>query len=196
MVVDVGAVYDASQNRYDHHQREFADVLDGFHTKLSSAGLIYKHFGKEILLNIIHEEQVLVHDDIVETCYVKLYESFMEHIDAIDNGVKAYDGEPKYNISSTLSNRVGQLNFAWNETASNDEVNERFREAMLLTATEFLTHALGIIHSWYPARSIVVAAIEQRYTVHESGKIIVLSQACPWKDHLFDIEAAVRHRLL
>lgn len=43
IVVDVGAVYDASKNLFDHHQRGFEEVLGlGFNTKLSSAGLVYK----------------------------------------------------------------------------------------------------------------------------------------------------------
>eukprot|EP00124_Ichthyophonus_hoferi_P002625 Ihof_evm5s187 gene=Ihof_evmTU5s187 len=50
IAVDVGAVYDAARHRYDHHQRGFAETFDDAHqTKLSSAGLIYKHFGREII---------------------------------------------------------------------------------------------------------------------------------------------------
>lgn len=35
MVVDVGAVYDEATLRFDHHQREFTGVLEGYQTKLS-----------------------------------------------------------------------------------------------------------------------------------------------------------------
>lgn len=43
IVVDVGAVYDESKRRFDHHQRGFQEMFGhGFTTKLSSAGLIYK----------------------------------------------------------------------------------------------------------------------------------------------------------
>jgi uncharacterized UPF0160 family protein len=43
IVVDVGATYDESKQRFDHHQRGFTEVFGhGFETKLSSAGLIYK----------------------------------------------------------------------------------------------------------------------------------------------------------
>ena len=35
MVVDVGAVYDSAALRFDHHQREFTGVLEGYQTKLS-----------------------------------------------------------------------------------------------------------------------------------------------------------------
>lgn len=43
IVVDVGAVYDESKQRFDHHQRGFTEIFGhGFQTKLSSAGLVYK----------------------------------------------------------------------------------------------------------------------------------------------------------
>ena len=54
ILVDVGGVYDTATRRYDHHQKGFFETLnDNYKTKLSSAGLIYKHFGEEIIKNII-----------------------------------------------------------------------------------------------------------------------------------------------
>ena len=68
IVCDVGGVFDASKNRFDHHQRSFnmawheeenKPAVEGepvvFKIKLSSAGLIYKYFGKEVLKNILSE---------------------------------------------------------------------------------------------------------------------------------------------
>lgn len=50
IVVDVGAVYDPETHRYDHHQREFTGTFDDKHKiRLSSAGLVYKHFGRRVL---------------------------------------------------------------------------------------------------------------------------------------------------
>lgn len=46
----VGTTLAADSQRFDHHQREFGEVFGhGFGTKLSSAGLVYKHFGLEIV---------------------------------------------------------------------------------------------------------------------------------------------------
>lgn len=43
IVVDVGGTYDPTAQRFDHHQRGFEEVFgQGFVTKLSSAGLVYK----------------------------------------------------------------------------------------------------------------------------------------------------------
>lgn len=56
--MDVGAVYDPETRRYDHHQREFDGVLEGYETKLSSAGLVYKHYGKDIIKSILAKSEV------------------------------------------------------------------------------------------------------------------------------------------
>lgn len=61
-------------------------------TKLSSAGLVYCHFGKDIVARILDTD---VSDAITETIYDKVYDNFVEEIDAIDNGVNQFDGEPR-----------------------------------------------------------------------------------------------------
>lgn len=62
-------------------------------TRLSSAGLVYIHFGKEILAKILNTDLT---DPTTSILYDKMYEEFVEEIDAIDNGVKQFDGEPRY----------------------------------------------------------------------------------------------------
>lgn len=54
----------------------------------------------------------------------QVYESFIEEIDAIDNGVPMTSEEPKYKIRTHLSSRVGRLNPEWNskQEANLDEV--------------------------------------------------------------------------
>ena len=191
VVVDVGATYEPAQHRYDHHQREFTGVLDGYNTKLSSAGLVYKHFGRQILHEVLTTDDGVAPDAaFVEVCYGKLYKGFVEHIDAIDNGVSVSSdgGEPRYHVSTSLSARVGHLNPAWNEEQSSDVMNSRFVDAMTLTCSEFLSHAQSLARSWWPARSIAQKALAGRFDVHPSGKIMVLDSACPWKDHLFELE--------
>ena len=61
--------------------------------KLSSAGLVYLHFGKDILS---HCMKVNKDDSTVDLVYAKVYETFVQEIDAIDNGVDQFDGEPRY----------------------------------------------------------------------------------------------------
>lgn len=60
---------------------------------------------------------------------------------------------------------------------------------MTLTGTEFLAAITGLSDSWWPARSLVADAVAARCSIHPSGKIMVLEHFCPWKDHLFELEA-------
>lgn len=161
---------------------------------MSSAGLVYKHFGRDIIRSVLKQIGSPYSEDTVflDVCYQKVYKDFMEHVDAIDNGVAVADGAIKYHVSSTLSDRVGRLNPAWNELSSADVVNERFQEAMMLTGSEFIGHIYGLSSAWWPARSIVQQALDTRYEVDASGKIMVFSQVCPWKDHLFELEDKVK----
>tara|TARA_B100000795_G_scaffold265300_1_gene246935 strand:- start:1041 stop:2291 length:1251 start_codon:yes stop_codon:yes gene_type:complete len=219
IVVDVGGTHDHSKSRYDHHQREFnAEFEDitlgketGFKTKLSSAGLVYKYYGKEILNEVrlacgAPEEDAALADKI----WKKIYQSFIEHVDGIDNGIEAFEGGVKnYNVSSTLSGRVGSLNPSWNEPSSDDVRNQLFQKAMLLTQKEFLQKVTSLYTSWFPARSIVEKALskDEMSSEQKSSKrqktdgtesetvvwstdeqIFVLDQYCPWIEHLFDLE--------
>ena len=192
IVVDVGAEYKPEEHRYDHHQREFIGTLEPFRTKLSSAGLVYKHFGRdilrEILQNVTEGGESALSDSFIEICFEKVYKDFMEHIDAIDNGVSIADTPSKYHVSTTLSARVGELNPAWNEEQTADVYNSKFVDAMMLTGSEFIAKVEKLSSSWWPARSIVQRAIDERNVNHSSGQIVVLEKSCPWKDHLFDIE--------
>jgi uncharacterized UPF0160 family protein len=61
-------------------------------TKLSSAGLVYLHFGRHILGQLLG---LPANDPVVEVVYDKVYENFVEEVDAIDNGINATDEEPR-----------------------------------------------------------------------------------------------------
>ena len=94
VVIDVGAVYDCEKMLFDHHQRGFEETFGhGFATKLSSAGLVYKHFGEEIVREALREAAGGVDADerTVRKIYLKMYKEFIEGVDGNDNGVNMYD---------------------------------------------------------------------------------------------------------
>ena len=183
IVVDVGGVYEASSRRFDHHQRGFEETMTEFgrRTKLSSAGLTYRHFGREVLENILEpssKRKRSVSDDLVRRVYV----TFVEHVDGIDNGQDSFfeAGEARYEVSTSLSRRVGRLNPRWNEDQS--DVDERFARAVSLCASEFLDHCADVVDGWLPARDVV------RHAVAAGGPVILLETYCPWDAHIFDLE--------
>jgi uncharacterized UPF0160 family protein len=161
----------------------------GHSIKLSSAGLVYKHFGREV---VAAELGVPSSDASVETVYLKVYASFMEALDGIDNGVAQYEGATKarYESHTHLSARVGALNPSWNEEWETSVVDARFAAAMALTGAEFSGAVAHAGRVWLPARTHVVDALASARAVHPSGAVIRLPQFCPWKDHLFELEAA------
>ena len=75
IVVDVGAVYDPEKLRFDHHQRGFQETFSVDHTvKLSSAGLIYKHFGRDIIASRFNLDP---NEEKVDVLYNKMYNDFI-----------------------------------------------------------------------------------------------------------------------
>lgn len=183
--VDVGGRYDAARHRYDHHQRGFGEVLGmGFGTRLSSAGLVYRHHGSALLARLAPP---LPPTD-ADALYRRLYAVFVEHIDAVDNGVQQFDahGPARYLCSTDLPSRVAALNPAWNDP--NPRPDERFAEAMELVGGEFLAALRRLHEQWLPARALVRAAVEARHEVDGGGKLLLLPRACPWQAHLFQLE--------
>lgn len=191
-VVDVGGVYDAETLRFDHHQKTFHDTLseESFTTRLSSAGLVYKHFGRRIL-KVLVEGSGMPEKVVDEKLYAKVYKHFVEHIDGIDNGVEVAEGTLSYDVSTHLSARVGKLNPSWNEVADPegpDGPNARFKQAMSLTGGELSAYVRGLSTSWWPGRAIVAESLARRKEDHPSGEIMVLTGFCPWKGHLLELE--------
>lgn len=205
-VVDVGGIYDDSRKRYDHHQREFTSTFPEHKTKLSSAGLVYMHYGRAIIAQ--HTQLPIDHPD-VDLLYTKLYEDFVEAIDANDNGISKYNSdelekagiEEKFKSGGiTLPALVGDLNHddplnpgTSRSTTENPQAEEdyRFGQASTLMGNAFLRKLHGAATAWLPARSVVKTAFEQRDTQHSSGQLLVLPRAgIPWKEHLYNIEQA------
>ncbi|XP_041366092.1 MYG1 exonuclease-like [Gigantopelta aegis] len=190
VVVDVGAVFDPSKNRFDHHQRTFSETMNSlmpkkkWTTKLSSAGLVYVHFGHQVVGKLLGLKPA---DHITDVIYDKVYENLVEEIDAIDNGIHQTDGIPRYHISTDLSSRVGHLNPNWNE--SDTDVDKCFHQAIKMVGDEFEDRVKYYKSAWLPARDIVQKAIENRKEVDPSGEIACMSSnGVPWRDHLFSLE--------
>lgn len=206
-VVDVGGEYDASKNRFDHHQRTFDTAFPAHKTKLSSAGLVYMHFGKAIIAQ--HAKLPIDHPDVA-MLYEKLYDDFVEAVDAHDNGISKYESsklesagiEKKFSDGGvTLASLVGDMNHEdpLNPEAQSKSTPEqpqaeedyRFSQASAMMGMAFLRKLHGAVTAWLPARATVKEAFVNRFQNHPSGRLMVLPRAgIPWKEHLYNIEEA------
>lgn len=187
-VLDVGGVYDPTKDWYDHHQKGFnEDFGHGFRTKLSTAGLVYKHYGREIVSRYLGLDAN--HSD-VERVYLALYKGFMEEIDAVDNGINQYDTEKpaRYERNTNLSARISRINPDWMEENTADKEDHLFHNAMKVAGNGFEEMLCHYTKSWLPAHSFVSDCIKLRNDVDPSGEILFLKRYCPWKEHIFEIE--------
>jgi uncharacterized UPF0160 family protein len=137
IVIDVGGTYDHSKLRYDHHQRGYDERFDdgkegteGRCTKLSASGLVYRHYGKQVLQAYYPE----LSEENLKLAYVKLYNHLLEALDAVDTGVEMVpEGtELVYKDASGLASRVGRLNPRWNE--ADDERPSKYADMTLSRA--------------------------------------------------------------
>lgn len=215
-VVDVGGRYDVEARRFDHHQRGFDAVFPGRKTKLSSAGLVFLHFGRAIIAqrlaaaqrasNGSHDELTPADQDTPEVhlLHRKLYADFVEALDAHDNGIAVYDPaavaaaglEKRYSEAGfTLGALVGRLNPNWNDPAPADPTDaqsredERFLAASRRIGDEFERELDYCVAAWLPARTVVQRAFDARTAHDPQGRLLVFDgQSVPWKDHLYTLE--------
>lgn len=206
VVIDVGGSYDHESRRYDHHQRGYDERFDPNRcTKLSASGLVYRHYGRELLTTLypnLSEAQV-------EWTYVSMYDTMLEALDAIDTGVEPCPlpgVQLLYRDNTGLSSRVARLNPRWNEREDHDNINsgnnnrglkppsedDRFDEAVRMCGDEFMNVLTALVESDLPAQGLVVQAVEGRREVDGSGEILALpSGGMPWRAHLYDAERAL-----
>ena len=198
IVIDVGGVYDHAKKRYDHHQRDYDERFDsgrknssdGRCTKLSASGLVYRHYGKDV----IRAYYPSLTGDTLDLVYNKIYNTLLEALDAIDTGVEmAPTGvELLYRDATGLSSRVGRLNPRWNEednTGTPIDVDERFEAASKICGDDFMDVLTKIVESDLPARDFVEQAVLERKEVDPSGEIIKFhSGGLPWKNYLYEFE--------
>jgi len=149
---------------------------------------VYKHFGREVVASLLG---FAAEDPRTEKVYLKVYKSFMEAIDGIDNGVNQYDCSTpaRYENHTGLSSRVGTFNPKWNEEATPALSNAQFAKASELAGSEFADTVRYVGLTWLPGRVPVEAALAARHSVHPSGLIFRLPSYAPWKEHLYELEA-------
>lgn len=96
--------------------------------------------------------------------------------------------EPAYQIHTSLSQRVNNLNPCWNDETTEEIITQRFMKAVELTGQEFIDNVHYFSKSWLLARELVIKAFQNRFEHDPNGRIMVLDRPVPWILHLFQIE--------
>ncbi|GKT12196.1 MAG: hypothetical protein ISEC1_P1171 [Thiomicrorhabdus sp.] len=163
IVLDVGGIYDPETGRFDHHQNSFTDTReDG--TPYATAGLIWKHFGAEVLA-----KKGLVGDYEIRFAQQWVDNKLINDIDAVDNGL--YIEEPRPSVSML----VAMMNVSSNEPELQVVA---FNEAIEFTSTilnNFIRAAMK--------EAEVIVELESCAKQVNDG-ILTLEQNLPFKDFL------------
>ena len=201
LICDVGGEYDHSRRRYDHHQLGFEETYSEKHDiKLSSSGLIFKHYGYELVKNTLEylfetdpnmkSYKFDMSDEEVNSFRNRLYDEFFLCLDAVDNGINKYptNVEPRYrDNNSGMIDRIGRLNPRWwiENPRPQDEL---FREAMIIAKEEYLSSFTFLFFNKYGASKIMRDVINNRFEVDPSGAILLLNKSIFWKEPLVELE--------
>lgn len=150
--------------------------------------MIYVHYGERVIQEILKKQNVALSAEDTTKLFKKLYQSFIQEIDGIDNGVPMFDQEPQYTIHTHLSSRVKTFNPNWMENKTSDEIDGLFQNAKEYVGKEFADRVTYYGTVWLPARSLVENAVKNRFNVNASGDVIELERPCPWQEHLTQVE--------
>lgn len=175
VVVDVGGVYDADSDRFDHHQRGRAGAR-GNGVLYSSFGLVWRHYASRIqdALGVPAEHQAAVGQqvDMDLVCPV----------DAVDNGQNLYEGGRAVfaGISSvSLSSVLSGFNPSWHQDAR--DFDACFMQAVGV-AQAILRNAVSSALGAELAKTEVAKAI----AASEGGPVVILDRFVPWADQVRD----------
>ncbi|XP_024873796.1 UPF0160 protein MYG1, mitochondrial-like isoform X2 [Temnothorax curvispinosus] len=146
--------------------------------KLSSAGLIYCHFGHDILKSIIPD---VTEDKVIDEIFKIIYEMLIKEIDAVDRDLQTWQS------NTSLSGRVSRLNFPLD---IQEKVNPgKFIKVIALVREEFLKTVQDVKNVWLSERRTMRYAMENRlFEVDTSGEIIEFTPRLWYKEFLFCLE--------
>ena len=180
IVVDVGGVYDPARLRFDHHQQGCTEswykpsFWDWLYPRvmLSSAGMVWRHFGKEI----IHELQPDLTEDQTRRIWERIYRNWIQAIDEQDTTGKKWKGP-------SLMHAISQMNPY--DSTNDDKQDKCFLGAMKHAREAFLPYIRNEIkYEQFKEKSIPVVQTAPR---HLNGLVIEMSS-----DHMSTLFARVK----
>jgi uncharacterized UPF0160 family protein len=168
---DVGAVYDAAANRFDHHQRGAPVREDGL--PYSAAGLVWRHYGEAVVRALLEPSGAA---DLAAAVASEIDREVVRRIDAIDNGV----GPPGDALG--MASLVEDSNPSWDSPGIGDQAAE---DAAFLRAADlaegFLRRRIEAVRARLAAEAVVLAA----HARSADPRVLELDRKLPWEGPVF-----------
>ena len=142
ILIGIGGKYDAEHMHFDHHQNTFIEKWPSSDVVLSSAGLVWRHYGKKIVEMYLTSNpdeydfsENYTHETIEEIVNI-IYFNLILSIDANENGV---ENASKLNIC----NLINDIN------ADDSDEKQKFEKAIMLLSQIFDIKFKKIINSYF-----------------------------------------------
>ena len=177
--------FDIGHGKYDHHQVGGNGKRPWNNIPYSSIGLIWKDFGNAYIYSVLEENYKKIDAPSPEAT-AKFINPIHQHvdkhliqcIDAMDNGIPAYDRPGSYNTMNIVT-IINQFNPTWDEIPDeidyyNQMQTKRFESAMT-TARITLNNLILRAYSNLKAKQLEKSIIE-----NTKGKILTLTKSLPW----------------
>jgi len=157
-VVDVGEVYDAEKNRFDHHQEGRAGKRENG-IPYASFGLVWKKFGVDICQS--------------SNVAKKIDEILVQSIDSRDNGIEIVDTK----VQGVYPYTIGQIihSFVPNYKEEDANIDDFFFKALDL-ALVILKREIKVNKDTEEAQMI----LQNIYNSSKDNQIFVLDKRLPW----------------
>lgn len=159
-VVDVGEVYDAEKNRFDHHQEGRAGKRENG-IPYASFGLVWKKFGEEVCGSL----------DVAN----KIDQILVQSIDSRDNGFEIVDTK----VEGIYPYTIGQIihSFVPNYKEEDANIDDFFFKALDL-ALVILKREIKVNKDTEEAQSI----LQNIYNTSKDNQIFILDKRLPWEE--------------
>lgn len=184
IVVDVGRVYDPKNNKFDHHQTECHERFnESAMIDMSSAGMVYKMYGREFIRKISDME---IPESEIEIIYHNIYGKLVMEVDAIDNGYKQCSGRHSYYINTNISSIINKLNGT--NIYDGEEQMRRFMhgsEYILMISKIVIEDEITKYMTFKQDYEIIESAFKNR----ANDQILTINEECPnWSKCIFAYE--------
>lgn len=161
-VVDVGDIYDASLNRFDHHQKGGAGAREN-NIPYASCGLVWKHYGE-----MISGSRIIA--DILDT-------KVFQVLDADDNGLEFYKNTIEGVEALTIHKFLYTFRPTWKEDLENfDKV---FNELISLIKS-YILRKIKVEQDKLEA----LEKVEEAYNKSEDKRIVLMEKPYPGDEFL------------
>lgn len=173
-------VADVGGGLFDHHQKGAKVRNDGI--KHCAASLLWEFWGEDIIRHVckgITEEQV-------KLAWKDIDDNFMRTLAVIDNGIILSNPMKFESTALSIANIAGNFNPTWMEGSSNQDLDNKFREAVETAKNLFKRYIINCIDN-----IIAQSEVEKRIAYSDKSEnkgILVLDKYISWENAVLNHE--------